>query len=54
MHKLQELTANELDFVCGGNRSDAGTGGSDAVSDFLKWLLDHLHVPSSSGGPIRS
>ena len=53
MQKLQELTGDELDLVCGGNRSDAGTGGSDAVSDFLKWLLDRLHVPGSSGGPIR-
>jgi hypothetical protein len=36
MQKLKELTGDELDSVYGGNRSDAGTGGSDAVSDFLK------------------
>lgn len=53
MQKLRELTGDELDSVCGGNRSGAGSGASDAVSDFLKWLLDHLHVPGSSGGPIR-
>jgi bacteriocin-like protein len=52
MHEPQELTDNELDSVSGGNRSDAPTGASDAASDFLKWLLDRLHVPAKSGGPI--
>ena len=53
MQKLRELTGDELDSVCGGSRNDAGNGGSDPVSDFIKWLLDQLHIPGSSGGPIR-
>ncbi|WP_412773590.1 hypothetical protein [Nitrobacter sp.] len=52
MQEPQELTDNELDSVFGGNRSDAPTGASDAASDFVKWLLDRLHVPAKSGGPI--
>jgi bacteriocin-like protein len=52
MQEPQELTDNELDSVSGGNRSDAPTSASDAASDFVKWLLDHLHVPARSGGPI--
>lgn len=53
MQEPQELTDNELDSVSGGIRSDALTGASDAASDFLKWLLDRLHVPAKAGDPIR-
>ncbi len=52
MQQLKELTGSELDAVCGGSRTAVGSG-SDAVSDFLKWLLTQLHIPASSGGPIR-
>lgn len=44
MQKPEELTGDELDSV---------SGGSDAVSDFVNWLLNQLHIPSSPGGPIR-
>jgi len=53
MQKLQELTADELDSVCGGSRTDAGSGGSNPLPDLIKWVLDQLHIPGSSGGPIR-
>ena len=43
MQKPEELTGDELDCV---------SGGSDAVSDFVNWLLNQLHIPSSPGGPI--
>lgn len=52
MTRLQELTDHELDSVCGGSPRNAGTGGSDAASAFLKWLLAQLHIPGSAGGPI--
>jgi hypothetical protein len=44
MQKPEELTGDELDCV---------SGGSDAVSDFVNWLLNQLHIPSSPGGPIQ-
>ena len=53
MQKTRVLTDDELDSACGGSRSNGGTGGS-AVSDFINWLLGQLHIPTSSGGPIRS
>jgi hypothetical protein len=52
MTRRQELTDRELDSVCGGSRSNAEGGGSDAASAFLKWLLAQLHIPGSAGGPI--
>lgn len=52
MQKLRQLTSDELDSVCGGAQSVAGSGGSD-LSDFLKWIVAQLHIPASSGGPIR-
>ena len=51
MQKVQELTSDELDFVCGG-ASNKGGGGSD-LSDLLKLILSTLHIPSKPGGPIR-
>jgi hypothetical protein len=44
MQKPEELTGDELDSV---------SGGSDAVSEFVNWLLKQLHIPTSPGGPIR-
>lgn len=52
MQEIKELSANELDAVSGGIHTAAG-GGSNGVSDFLKWLLNQLHIPASSGGPIQ-
>ncbi len=52
MDKIPELTNDELDSVCGGAEGVAGPGGSD-LSDFLKWIFAQLHIPASSGGPIR-
>ncbi|MEO6842903.1 MAG: hypothetical protein ABI192_19330 [Bradyrhizobium sp.] len=51
MQKAQELTSDELDFVCGGAGNEGG-GGSD-LSDWLKLIQKILHIPSKPGGPIR-
>lgn len=53
MQEIRELTGDDLDSACGGSRSSSGAANS-TVSDFIKWLVSQLHIPTSPGGPIRS
>jgi hypothetical protein len=50
MQKVDELTGDELDSVCGGAINEGG--GSD-FSDWLKLIQSLLHIPGKPGGGIR-